>query len=83
MCCDAQREYFAARLQQIDQFRDVRIQEAMIDGFLLEGGLMAAQGPTPRRSHRFRSETREKDGNWKSGSQRTVWFPLHCISKPT
>ncbi len=46
MSC-AQREYFAARLQQIDQFRDVRIQEAMIDGFLLEGGLMAAQGPTP------------------------------------
>tara|TARA_A100001391_G_scaffold191277_1_gene164523 strand:+ start:146 stop:1663 length:1518 start_codon:yes stop_codon:yes gene_type:complete len=43
----AQREYFAARLQQIDQFRDVRIQEVMIDGFLLEGGLMAAKGPTP------------------------------------
>lgn len=44
---DAQREFFAARLQQIDQFRDVRIQETLIDGFLLEGGLMAAQGPTP------------------------------------
>ncbi len=44
---DAQREYFTARLQQIDQFRDVRIQEARIDGFLLDGGLMAAQGPTP------------------------------------
>lgn len=43
----AQAEYFAARLQQVDQFRDVRIQEAMIDGFLLEGGLMAAKGPTP------------------------------------
>ncbi len=43
----AQGEYFAARLQQVDQFRDVRIQEVMIDGFLLEGGLMAATGPTP------------------------------------
>ncbi len=43
----AQQEYFAARLMQIDQFRDVRIQETLIDGFLLEGGLMAAQGPTP------------------------------------
>lgn len=44
---NAQREYFAARLMQVDHFRDVRIQEAMIDGFLLEGGLMAAQNPTP------------------------------------
>lgn len=43
----AQADYFAARLQQVDQFRDVRIQEVMIDGFLLEGGLMAVQGPMP------------------------------------
>ncbi len=44
---DGQREYFAARLMQINQFRDVRIQESFIDGFLLEGGLMAATGPAP------------------------------------
>lgn len=44
---DAQREFFAARLEQIDHFRDVRIQEMLIDGFLLEGGLMAAEGPNP------------------------------------
>jgi outer membrane protein TolC len=44
---DAQRDFFAARLQQINQFRDVRLQETLINGFLLEDGLMAAQGPTP------------------------------------
>ncbi len=44
---EAQRDYFMARLQQIDYFRDVRIQETLIDGFLLEGGLMAAQASTP------------------------------------
>jgi len=42
-----QQEFFMARLDQINQFRDVRIQEMMIDGYLLEGGLMAAQNPTP------------------------------------
>ena len=44
---EGQRELFGARLMQINQFRDVRIQEAFIDGFLLDGGLMAAQGPAP------------------------------------
>ena len=44
---EAQRDYFMARLQQINYFRDVRIQETRIDGFLLEGGLMAAQASTP------------------------------------
>lgn len=44
---DAQTALFTARLQQIDQFRDVRIQETLIDGFLLEGGLMAAESSTP------------------------------------
>ncbi len=43
----AQQEFFTARLEQISQFRDVRVQEVLIDGFLLEGGLMAAQDPTP------------------------------------
>ncbi|MEO8271041.1 MAG: TolC family protein [Aureliella sp.] len=42
-----QQDFFMARLEQINQFRDVRIQEMMIDGYLLEGGLMAAPGPTP------------------------------------
>lgn len=42
-----QQDFFVARLEQINQFRDVRIQEVMIDGYLLEGGLMAAQSSTP------------------------------------
>lgn len=42
-----QQEFFIARLDQINQFRDVRIQEVMIESYLLEGGLMAAQNPTP------------------------------------
>ncbi len=42
-----QQDFFMARLEQINQFRDVRIQEVMIDGYLLEGGLMAAQSSTP------------------------------------
>ncbi|MEO8268253.1 MAG: TolC family protein [Aureliella sp.] len=43
----SQQDFFMARLEQINQFRDVRIQEVMIDGYLLEGGLMAAQSSTP------------------------------------
>ncbi len=43
----SQQEFFTARLEQISQFRDVRVQEVMINGFLLEGGLKAAKNPTP------------------------------------
>jgi outer membrane protein TolC len=43
----AQQDYFASRLMLVDHFRNVLIQETLIDGFLLEGGLMAAQGATP------------------------------------
>ncbi len=44
---EAQRDYFMARLEQIDYFRNVRTQETLIDGFMLQGGLMAAQAATP------------------------------------
>ncbi len=44
---EGQRDYFQARMQQIDQFKHVRQQETMINGFLLDGGLMAAEGPVP------------------------------------
>lgn len=44
---EGQREYFQARLQQIDQFKHVRQQETLIAGYLLDGGLMAADGPVP------------------------------------
>ena len=44
---EGQREFYEARLAQIDYLKEVRIQEVMIDGFLLTGGLMAAEGPLP------------------------------------
>ncbi|WP_246112498.1 TolC family protein [Allorhodopirellula solitaria] len=44
---EGQRDYFQARMEQIDQFKQVRQQETMINGYLLDGGLMAAAGPVP------------------------------------
>lgn len=44
---EGQQEYFQAKMEQIDQFKHVRQQEALINGYLLDGGLMAAEGPVP------------------------------------
>ena len=44
---DAQQEYFDVRLTQIQQLEEARANEVLVRGFLLHGGLMAAEGPTP------------------------------------
>ncbi|HRX83178.1 MAG TPA: TolC family protein, partial [Pirellulaceae bacterium] len=43
----AQHEYFDVRLTQIQQLEEARANEVLVRGFLLHGGLMAAEGPTP------------------------------------
>ncbi|WP_372719035.1 TolC family protein [Novipirellula sp.] len=43
----AQHDLFDARLTQIQQLEMVRSNEVLVRGFMLEGGLQAAQGPTP------------------------------------
>ena len=44
---EGQRDYFSARLHQIEHLKEVRVHETMIQGYLLEGGLTAADGPVP------------------------------------
>lgn len=43
----AQHDLFDARLTQIQQLEMVRQNEVLVRGFMLEGGLQAAQRPTP------------------------------------
>ncbi|MAT70642.1 MAG: transporter [Planctomycetaceae bacterium] len=43
----AQRDYFDARLMQVENLLDARQQEVLIHGFLLHDGLMAAPGIAP------------------------------------
>lgn len=43
----AQRDYFDARLAQVDNLVEARTQEVLVYGFLLHDGLMAAPGVTP------------------------------------
>jgi outer membrane protein TolC len=44
---EAQRDYFDARLTQVDNLLEARVHEVLIYGFLLHDGLMAAKGITP------------------------------------
>lgn len=44
---EAQHDYFDARLTQIDNLVEARNHEVLVFGYLLHGGLTAAQGPTP------------------------------------
>lgn len=44
---DSQREYFDARLTQVDNLLRARTREVLIYGYLLHDGLMAAPGSTP------------------------------------
>jgi len=44
---DAQREYFDAQRESIHYLETYRVNEVLVFGFLLHGGLEAAPGPTP------------------------------------
>lgn len=43
----AQNDYFTARSEYLDWLAQWRKSEVLIDGMLLQGGLMAAEGPVP------------------------------------
>ncbi|MCM2369964.1 TolC family protein [Aporhodopirellula aestuarii] len=44
---DAQMEYFDARLTRVQQLEEVRVNEVLVRGYMLQDGLSAAPGPTP------------------------------------
>lgn len=44
---DAQHDYFDAQLTQVDNLVEARTHEVLVFGYLLHGGLMAAEGPAP------------------------------------
>lgn len=43
----AQHDYFDAQLMQVDNLVEARTNEVLVFGYVLHGGLMAAEGPAP------------------------------------